>query len=262
MRFIFEDSREDILSRLFQDSYTKEFVDEHFIYTNGHGGLVSEVESALKSGEENIGVYIDVVPDNINTAIVYKKLVRIQYKNRGVFVIPIPCSEYYVIKLLSAYGIIGDTEEARIAINRQYFKGSDLICTDEERRKIKNFEKYCKLVLVKLPYDCAKPSDSIDGDGTISTMRHKLFYTGDCLCSGPKHNCEARSLRQKSAGLLSMYELFPAGSMVEGATKLDYEGIYEIHKELVDEYNDMVRRYRSANPGGVYEYIKYMKHWD
>lgn len=148
-KYIFEDKKDDPLSILFQTSYDAEFVNSHFIYSEGNGKIIKNLDEILKSGEDDIFVIMDLIPDNKETCKIYNMILTRQ------------------ITLIS-----------------------------------------------------------------------------------------------KSETLLSLYECFPSNSCIDGVNRLGYADIYHVHCELVDKYNEAVKRYSEENPGGHYNRAEYMYMWD
>lgn len=262
-KYIFEDKKDDPLSILFQTSYDAEFVNSHFIYSEGNGKIIKNLDELLKSGEDDIFVIMDLIPDNKETCKIYNMILTRQKRNPRIIILPIPCAEYYIIALLYNTGVLKWSDEVANILNRGTLFNTKLIKTEEDRQFTRNFEKLCKLVLNTLPPDCAKNIKVIK-EGTTSRRNtsYKIFYSKDCKCGTDDNTCTQITLISKSETLLSLYECFPSNSCIDRVNKLGYADIYHIHCELVDKYNEAVKRYSEENPGGHYNRAEYMYMWD
>lgn len=162
MIFVFENKKDDLLSVLFRASYSN----CSFIYANGCGNLESCVEDNLSKSDDSILVFLDTIPDNKNTVNIYKNLRRLSRKNDfRIVVMPIVCAEYYFIRSLRREYFIDDTG-VDICINKMFWKNSALV-SDSDRKFVKNFEKYCKLILFKSVKDCIKHTRYEDNSNSL-----------------------------------------------------------------------------------------------
>ena len=248
MIFIFEDKKTDLLSKLFMHAY-KEC---SFYYTEGNGNIISTVEELLTTTNEVMMVFLDTIPDNKDTIRIYKKLSVISRKNDfRIIVMPIVCAEYYFILSLSD-SIFTSHVGLDICKNKEYWRNSKLIETDEDRKFTKNFEKYCKLILHKCVKDCARHS----GEGN---NLHGFYYDKDCLCCSSDSNCEKISLKDKAVNYVSQYPTFPGDGYLGKCDLLGDVDIWFIHRSLVDDFNRMVDKYKSIDENHAFSTIKYIK---
>lgn len=259
MRYIFEDKEDDILSRFMQRAYNPEYIENKFIYANGGGNLESRIDGAINSGEREIYVYIDIVPDNPNTINLYHKLIsKYKYMDSIIF-IPIPCSEYYVIQSLIGSAVIRKGNEVLQAIDiikfRGYYKDSEFIQTDKDRVFCKNFEKFCKLFLMKAVLDCANTSRSFN-EGSIINKQYEKYYTNNCVCTDSNLDCVDISLDNKLRKLLSSYPCFPAKSIIPGTNTLTRNDIIVLHRRLIDDYNKVLEIYKEKDRSHKIKYIQ------
>lgn len=83
-----------------------------------------------------------------------------------------------------------------------------------------------------------------------------MFYTSDCKCNG----CEkAYRLLNKSLRLLMEYRCVPSGSMAADKDTIDLDEIKQIHKELIQEFNewvDRVEKWDTRQDKGETEYFR------
>lgn len=77
MIWVFEDKSDDLLSILFQNAYSC----NNFVYAEGNGKLVKTIENLLDKTSESIIVFLDVVPDNLNSVRIYRSLRKLSRKN-------------------------------------------------------------------------------------------------------------------------------------------------------------------------------------
>lgn len=93
MRFIFEDDGRDIFSKMFQMAFDKEAL-KTLTYAQGNSKIQRIVENILKETSEDIIVYMDLIPDNKYTMMLYNDLRRLSMKNGcRVIVLPMICME-------------------------------------------------------------------------------------------------------------------------------------------------------------------------
>jgi len=71
MIFVFEDNKEDIISRFFRKAYPENIADT-FIYAKGNGNIKRIVQKLLESTDDEIVVYLDTIPGNKETAKIIK----------------------------------------------------------------------------------------------------------------------------------------------------------------------------------------------
>lgn len=245
MKYLFEDKHDDLLSILFRASYPNEVID-NFIYCNGNGEVIDTTNRILANSEEMVACYLDAVPGNFHIRNIYKELRRISIKNNyRVIVFPIICSEYYFIKSLIDYTNYFDTanKDIKICINKGNFTESDIYRDPIKGKICRNFEKFCKIILMNATMDCIKHSRGEDG----SNKQYGSYYSKDCLCSLNSIKCKEMSLAEKSANLLSEYYCVPAGSIMTIKNMLNTVDMWKVHRKLVDEFNSFSDSYVLAN---------------
>ena len=257
MIHLFEDKKDDILSQLFQFAYKGRNVDIR--YSDGSGKLFTIAKDILESSDERIAIYIDMIPGNIECRKIYYKLRSLvkQY-DRRIIILPIVCSEYYFIRSIHGTNLIVDNTGVKECLNREYYADSDLI-EDTDRKFCKNFEKYCKLILMKCVKDCAKHSRGQDNEN----LKYGVYYTNNCVCTVKDTDCSNKLLKIKSLELLKQYPCVPSNSIFSSHKyEISDADVIEIHKHLVDEYNSMVDLYSMADSknSNKYKKIQYC-HW-
>lgn len=259
MIYIFEDREADIISKLFKAAYD-EVVYSKFIYANGNGSIISIVDEQLENTQEDIAIFLDMIPGNKDIVKIYHSLKKRYITSKGrVLVLPIVCSEYYFLKSIASTNLLKVNKNViDTCINRGVYFNSEIIQTEEDRRFCKNFEKFCKLILIKGVIECAKHSR---GYGVNECSSYGVYYTTDCKCKNPLHNCKDMQLLEKSIRLLSEYPCVPRGN--KGSNRaLSSDDMIQIHRELVDSFNEMSTRYEAIDKdnsaGNKYKRIPYI----
>jgi hypothetical protein len=73
---LFEDKRDDLLSRLFRKAYP-DSISEKFEYANGNGNFVVLARKILETSQENVYVLLDSPPCNPSVNEVYMNLAKL-----------------------------------------------------------------------------------------------------------------------------------------------------------------------------------------
>ena len=257
---IFEDKKTDALSRLFRAAYPEDISDK-FIYSKGNGRLeevVIEHINVLKEDTDAlIIVYMDTVPLNKNIVGIYNKLRKLSKENNyRIIILNIVCAEFYFLKAFEEWKELLISDEGMgIALSYGDYRKSNLMLDEQNKKYCKNFERYCKLLL-KINYiDCVKHSRGQENDN----LQYEDFYTKDCNCN-MCDECEykGKTLLEKSFMLISEYPCFPVGSLNKHVRELNESALWSLHRKLIDNYNDTIRRYCGTNGGSGY-FIKYIK---
>lgn len=255
MSYIFEDHPDDSLSRLFKKGYL-ETVSSEFIYAKSVSNVNEIVKQELKKAtDEIIYVFMDLVPNNINLVQVYKKLSKKSQKfNYRIIVFPLICAEYYFICTLPKY-IILDKEAANLCINCLPFDNSKIIQYSKKKPPT-TFEQFCKLFLCEGVIDCIKRD-------SFNNSMYDFYFDENCKCKAGLKDCIDLTLQEKSKRFLEKYPCIPGnhifGNEEEKAINLD--DTWQIHRNLVDEFNHMVDRFKADSniSNGYYEHIDYIK---
>lgn len=224
MKILFEDKEEDVLSKLFRVAYVDT---SNFIYTNGNGNLAPKAEEILSTSQETVVVYMDAIPGNASIQSVYYKLRALSKKFAGrIWIFPIICSEFYFIRTLDRSHIM-DLEAYEVCIRKAPFETTALFKKNIE--KCKNYEKFCKLLLITGVDKCIKHTRE-------NNDLYGVYYETDCVCASAK-GCKELSLLEKSRKLLSEYRYIPKDTAEESERKYSNEKMKEIHRQFVFEYN-------------------------
>ncbi len=250
MIYIFEDHPEADISLLFKSAYNEKTI-ESFIYAKGNGNLIDKVNSCLLNTVDMIIVFMDTIPGNKDCYSIYKELSHISKKaNNRVVVLPIICAEYYMIQSIQHTNLFIDTLEVERCINKIPHITSNLMKYTDKAKFCKNFEKYCKYILkYNTAKDCLKPynkSSDVNGE----------YYKEACTCQVSTSDCLQTSLSEKAMNLLTCYKYVPSGSEAVDIIDLTEEGIWDIHRKLVDEYNAFADEYILVDSNSLNKYKK------
>ena len=264
IHYIFEDEQDDILSILFRYSYDAEYCKRYFHYSRGNGNIIRMAESILNNNlGDKVAIFIDMIPGNESCSDLYKMLTRFTKRHLGedrVLVFPVVCSEYYFIRSLAMYtNLLERNNDIEIALNKGNYTKSNIYLNSfnakNGKNKCKNFEKFCKFILLNYLYNCARHSR---GHGESINEQYGLYYTKDCSCSDCKYNCLGNSLETKSKQLLSMWDCIPGNSIHDGI-HISWQEAKLVINKLVDDYNSMCKKYDSLGVCGdtaIYKEIK------
>lgn len=262
MIVVFEDKESDILSELFRAAYPQE-VTKNFRYSNGNYNLPNCVEELAQNTNDKICVYLDSVPENRNIIDVYYRLVKLsrQYNNR-ILVFNIVCAEYYFLK---AFGkdkaIMISNNGLDTALGKNVYYHSNLIETEADTAFSRTFEKYCKLLLMKNYYDCARHTRGLEEKGTFNDS-YGFFYEKDCKCVYDRDICINRLLREKAHKYIKAFPCRPAGYYEDSGERMSDADMISVHRRLVDEFNHLVDKFNSdvevIKRGKTTKHIHYM----
>lgn len=237
MRYLFEDDDDSLLLQFIRKGYNNP---KDIEGTSGVGQIKNYIKNIGK--EEQIFVFMDLVPDNKVTCAEYEILRSMKNDGYDIMVFPVPCTEYFFIKALVNLNMLDMTEEVRECLRRGVI--TNLTINGETA---KNYERFCKKILHNMPVDCAR----LDG----GSPKFGLFYTEDCKCSSAELDCKELSLKDKVKELLQCYPCIPSGSIYK-TIRLTFEECIDIHRKLVDDYNEAVDKYKDKNPELAELYIK------
>ncbi len=126
-------------------------------------------------------VFMDVTADKPSTIHRYNELVDEISSMSGVYIVPIPCIEYYIIRAFFGYCSI----EYETALTFGNYK-----CITKSFNKLStnthNYEKYCKSIV----------------HNYNRCFRDDTFVTQDCSCLNRFDGCFDLSLKEKTSRLL------------------------------------------------------------
>lgn len=241
MIYVFEDNPNAITSEFFKQAYPKN-ISNNFRYVQGITKVYKEVVNILINTSEDIAVFMDTIPGNGDILAEYTKLSTLSINNNyRVIILPIVCSEFYLIQYLKEVNLITDQTGVAIALNKDFF-GKSSLPQKHPKYKCNNFEHFCKIIVRENIKFCASLS-TVNANG-----HYKLHYTQDCLCNVKDSNCSELDKVTKSIKFISEYPCAPSGSHSSNFNSLSIDEIWNIHRQLVDEFNQMVKHYIQADP--------------
>lgn len=250
MKYVFEDDGRDVLSTFFRKAYPST-VSDHFVYARGNGNLYETVLDILNQDLRcDILVYIDMVPGNKEIVNIYRKLSRLsRTHNNRVVPMPIVCAEYYLLCSLLVSNIVEDMTGVDLCVKRLPYFDSPAIQSEIDKAFCKNFEKYCKLLVKKNLKSCARISGKEE--------HYAIFYNTDCKCGIEGTQCTVTSsVKDKAINYIRQYPCVPAGSFaIVNARTLSISEMWDVHRRLVAEYNEMTDKFRQADVRNMHKYI-------
>ena len=241
MKYIFEDKESDILSVLYRRIFDE--TSDNFMYCEGVGSIRSNIKrlkSALRDSED-IHVFMDLTFDNVITCKEYIDTLKFirdnEYKN--VYVYPVFCSEYYFIQSLIELKILNIDDLLFSDADIINYRNSAIIRTEDDIRFCKNFEKYCKLILIKHVDDCMKH--------TKNSALYGVYYNNPCKCyiTGCERDLDKISLDDKSFYYVSKFPYSPLNIHAKYEGFVRKEDSLRINRNLVDRFNEIVDTYMS-----------------
>lgn len=245
MIYLFEDRFEDPLSKLFCAGYDKS-VCQHFIYANGCGNLAAVLDKTLADHpEEQILVFMDMVPDNRELVPIYKNLRHRYYTSNGrAIVLPIVCSEYYFIRSIQNSRVVTDKSSLTICTGIKPWKESALLESDADRMFCKNFERFCKLFLLKAVKDCAKHSR---GNAASENSSYGDYYTKDCRCATCDMGGGSHTLQRKAYYYVRGFPCFPAGlACAKELALFDRQALLNLNRKLCQAHDKKRKEFMNA----------------
>ena len=190
-----EDRQSTQLPTLFRRAYPAKIA-SRFCYFNGNAKLKETANRLLREHpEETVLAFIDITPDNKWTVLLYNELVA-EYVDSGKRILPVPivCSEFYFIRSIANLPICLDKAALRLYIEELPWRESSFVSTGDDKKFCKNFEKFCKLYLLKAVKDCAKSTPGVGASNT----EYDVFYTQDCTCTTSVQGCSPISVGDKA----------------------------------------------------------------
>lgn len=203
MVFIYEDKLESSLTRFFVNAYTGKMngeVPDYLVFADGASNLLASlINSQCLFPHEMFVVFVDVPPDNAVAVDTYNCLtIYAQNFVGSVWVIPIICAEYYLLKSVNNL-----SREIHLS-NELYKKCLEVLPFDaffEEHPEFgetpKNFEKLCKLYTYKYARGCFQ-----------TNVSDPKYFTVDCKCDTSLDSCTEQTLREKSISFVRCYPIY------------------------------------------------------
>ena len=146
--------------------------------------------------------------------------------------------------------MVTETHYAEIAINKALYDKVIENLDINDKKFCTTFEKYCKLVLYKWVKECAQ------------TVGKPPFYIQDCPCHESKlhkEDCKKYNLVNKAIMYISEYPYVPNNSYVNDLKKLTANDVWDIHRILVKEFNELSDTLKSIDNSRKYKHICTLK---
>ena len=239
MKLLFEDNPYSVTSQFIKAGYSIDIPE----FTGSNSELIKAWRRLYKEKNQHRGpivLYIDVVPDNIALQDEYRQILQELARSnktelaKWVFVIPIPCIEFYFIK-----AFMPQEEEAQVVLELGDYRATKLYQGQYRGRDCKkfakSFEKYCKVVLDRHPEVCKQIGREGISEETIRIWKSR-YYKNHCYCykEGACKTSDYVDLNKKACLLLQELPVaFSAGE----------SNIARIERQAVEAYNNMVVKY-------------------
>lgn len=220
-RLIFEDKESSNISKLIKYYYKNS--DTHLEFTDGNQNLISHLED-IKDDDVTL-VYIDVVPDNFRTIVVYRKCLKFinDHEIANILVLPIPCIEYFIYSVFCVNIFNANTK----MLNANNYK-NNLYNSRNRKLDVSSYEKYCKS-LVNNTASC------IGKDGT--------FYLTDCMCKRPIDVCREYYLKKKAADFVLN---LPLSFKISEESVTPIENILSARQKCIDTYYQIAEAFKKS----------------
>lgn len=225
---LFEDNEKSPISELLKCLFIESNVDfVEFAGTNEN--LYKRLKAVYKPGLIHY-VFIDMSPDNSNTKTAYTNFVNnIREKPlSNVWLIPIPCIEFYVIKAFPE-----DCKSVTDVLNFNEYTRT---------KRCKSFESNCKRVLNTDIENFIKNNCMVNESDFSHHRDFGYFYKEDCPCSNSA-GCDKKMERELKA--YKLWKELPVTILKSDAGYYfspDDDPI-EICRSQVTKYNNFVDRY-------------------
>lgn len=224
LRMIFEDSKESAIGKLL--SRACEGIVNLDLHLCGGNGMLQKYLEDNYNPEDVYIIYVDVVPDNILTSKVFRRLKKYVRRNCGtnVYLLPIPCMEYYVLKTF----LQGEFVSIRNVIENADYQG--ITC-------VKSMEQYYKYKLDSYKKECYHI-----GQFCQVSEQTGIFYAESCICNKGSRDCGSYEIEKKSHDLMSGLPVFKTMAFLRDRCLMK-EDPGNICEEYVTAYNEIVDLY-------------------
>ncbi len=189
---VFEDNENTPSSKLLRENIHG----VRFCFSNGAYNIARLIEKICNesgSSDYEILVFIDYVPNNYYTYDTYRTLLDIKEEfycktNTKIYVLPIVCMEFYILKMLSSYYEFEIAERFSGLYNSLI---TELSFDDALLREFSSLEKAYKFLLQQSKKRCM-----ININSEKEKKIEGFFYKNDCM------DCKKRACVNKNAVLL------------------------------------------------------------
>ncbi len=185
--------------------------------SKSNGNIVSYM---FKETKNNTVVFVDTMPDNYNSVRAYKEAIYAGRKLSNVYVVPIPCIEYYFSKAF----IHRESEERSAVLSFGKFRDIKFNTFHKKLATSRTFEKFCKSVVEK-EMDC---------------FSNGVFIEDACKCTFAIDDCTALSLYEK---YLMFIQNLPLGTILESGD-ISIDDIHKAQNVGVSLYYECARKFK------------------
>lgn len=238
IRFLVEDKSDSPFVKLFNLAYGDT---ADVLYCSATNTKLKRMARKLAQGGNTVIVYMDMVPDNKDLFTLYSKLFEL-YSDEGldVIIMPIVCAEYQFIRsVVGLNGPIFSTVGLKEILTKSPDYKSSPLVQGHSADRYKTFEKFCKLFC-----DCSlsRGCCSVDAKSSGRSVS-KPYFSANCY--DRTHDCckicnTSLSLFEKAQRYVAQYPVIPyIGSTLNNGSVLSMNGIIQVSRRLVNEYNQM-----------------------
>ena len=137
----------------------------------------------------------------------------------------------------------------KLCLSHGYWKDSSLYKNLEDKTICRSFEQFCNHILRMDVPACV----------TQSTSKNSKYYLLDCLCDSPMSSCSDETLHSKAISYVSQFPCIPLNKDLPQLHLVTLGELWDIHRKLVQEYNEMVDTYNHCIGDSVYLHISPIK---
>lgn len=247
MIFIMEDNPLDYKSRLlsnFDDTKAAS------VFVGDIGCVKRKIKERLENGSERIVAIFDLPVNNIIAYHEYGEIRRMAFRSGNRLLgIPVPCSEYFFIRSIKDRRLIVNEEWVNICRNTDVYQETSLYVNNVG--KCKSFENYCKLVLLKGFKECVGVKRKHEGE---------CFYFGE-NCGSDVCGITHR-LSEKAKSVVMEYPILLPEFGWEGHQNKTVQELYDIHRQMVDMFNDSVTKVNDYFGMAMCSKVAYFSDWN
>ena len=253
MQYIFEDSKNSLLGKLFRKAYPESVVD-NFHYTKGNSKIITYITNTFKP-EEEITVFIDMPPGNPDVVTIYRKIGELTREYTNLMVYPFLCMEYYFLQFIKDSHLVTMRQWVDVCLSFGLISETNppILESEKEVKNYTTYENFCKLVARKALAQCARIGAlSNDEDRT------RPFFTEDCLCKTGFVNSQCRhwSCVDKSETFTRQLPARPAFHNKKNERIATQEDRIALHRRLVAAYNELSATMRKKDKSRKELYLK------
>lgn len=228
--YISEDSDTSPFVKLFNAAY-----DTDILFGVGSNKELVRAARQFAQGDNQVVVYLDLVPDNPVLPAIYDRLLRLYLREHlDVVVFPIVCAEYCFVKSIRE---LSGPFCSRIGLTEVLSKSAEYrdssLAKEYASDRSANFERFCKLFCeVCLSQDCCSTYGSSD------TVCGRAYFSGKCSCQ----NCDTHlTMSEKAKLYLSQFLIVPG--LPGSSCSVSWEDVIERSRDAIREYNTWAKSF-------------------